>query len=252
MLQLLEHPVSRRARAVPCPHVPIRVECTNCGSDEWITIASLGLAAIGLILAAVAAVVALKAAKAADDTLIVAREEAQRSSTEHDEFMRQLQARARFDVTLTPQWPADENGLITEDATETRVTIAIGISNARGDKAAGTTTINALVPRGIKQLRWSGPRGEENTTASSVTLETSETLTDADGKEFEADYLARQLPRVTRRTAYVVYFTFYVEIPRRGERTVPVKVLVESDDLPDEEPDVVRELMIRVRLRSGQ
>jgi hypothetical protein len=227
--------------------------CTNCGSDEWITIASLLLAAAGLIFAAVATVVAYKAAKAADATLIVAREEAKRSSTEHAEFMRQLQARARFDVTLTPQWPADENGLIEQDASTTRVTVAIGISNERGDKGAGPTTVNALVPEGIVTgLRWSGPQGEEAIGLSKIILTTPEILIDAEGNEYKAQYLFHELPRVTRRTARLLHLTCDVEIPRHGERSVPIRVRVESDDLPDEEPEVVCERMIRVRLRSGQ
>ncbi len=55
------------------------------------------------------------------------------------------------------------------------------------------------------------------------------------------------MPRVTRRTAPVLHFTFYVEVPNQGERSVPIRAQVESDDLPDDEPEVVRELTVLVR-----
>lgn len=246
----VEHAPSATGRSVPA--VPIKVECTNCGGDEWITYFSLGVAVASVILALVAAYLARKAVKVADDTLKVAHEDAGRSRTEHAEFMRQLQARARFDVTLTPKWPANADGLIEQNATSTRVTVAIGISNEQGDKAAGPTTVNALVPEGmVSDLRWSGPQGEEVSGVSRMILTTPEILTDADGSDYEAQYLFHELPRVTRRTARLLHLTFYVEIPSKGERSVPIRVRVESDDLPDDDPEVVRELMIRVRPASS-
>ena len=50
------------------------------------------------------------------------------------------------------------------------------------------------------------------------------------------------LGRVTRRTKRLVHFTFLMKVPVDGEASVPIRVRVESDDLPDEEPEVVREL----------
>jgi hypothetical protein len=223
-----------------------RIECTNCGGDELIAIASLAIALASLIAAVVAAALALRAKKAADDTLAIARDEASRSKVEHAEFKRQQEARARFDVTVRALPPADD-GVFTLQASETNVHIEIGISNQRGDKAAGPTTINVLVPKGTSRLRWSGPRGEARPNVTQETLSTPEALVDADGKLSESEYVSRQLGRVTRRTAHLMHVTFPLPLPAEGESSVPIRVRVESDDLPDDQPEVVIDYMVRGR-----
>jgi hypothetical protein len=201
----------------------VRVECINCGGTDWVAIASFAVSLIGLVIAVVAAVLAKRAADSADaslvvaqDALAIAHDESRRSSVEHAEFMRQLQARARFEVTLRAVG-ADENGVFEASATEMNVRVEIGITNYEGDKAAGATIINVLVPEPTKGFRWSGPRGEELHTVSNVTLLTGETLTDADGKTFTSEFLSRELPRVTRRTAHVGYVSLTLWIPSEGE-----------------------------------
>jgi hypothetical protein len=231
-----------------------QVECTNCGGDDLLAIVSLAIAGIGLIVAILAAVLAKRAADSADDSLKigrdaldVAREEAKRSKVEHDEFRRQMEARARFDVTVRALPPADEDGMFVLDATSVNVHVEIGISNKRGDKAAHTTTVNVLVPENTQNIRWSGPRGEPRPTESSEMLWTSETLTNAGGNVLAVEYLSRQLPRITRRTHYLVHVTLSLPIPDRLTRSVPIRVRVESDDLPDDQPEVVVDYMLRGR-----
>lgn len=179
--------------------------------------------------------------------MTIAREEAARSSAEHVEFLRQLTARARFDVTVQAHG-ADADGLLISTEPEEAVVIAIGISNRRGDKAAGPTVINALVPQGTMGLRWCGPNGEQRPNAPNQLLTTPEPLP---GTEFRSWYLARELERVTRRTVRLVHFAFLMEVPADGEASVPIRVRIESDDLPDEEPEVVQELIVRARRSSG-
>lgn len=230
-----------------------QIECLNCGGADWVALASFAVALLGLVIAVVAAVLAERAADSADaslvvaqDALAIAHDEAARSGVEHTEFMRQLQARARFEVTVRAV-QADQNGVIVSQAGTMNVVIEVGISNRNGDKAAATTTINVLVPEHTRYLGWSLSRGEEHPTVLPGQTPTPEALTDADGRASTSVFLSRVLDRVTRRTVSVVCFKFEVEVAMEGENSVPVRVRVESGDLPDEQPEVVVDYMVRTR-----
>ncbi len=77
---------------------------------------------------------------------------------EHAAFLRELRARARFTITARPL-EADPDGVLRTDATRVFVRAEIGLANV-GDKAAGPTTLNVLLPAGL-DARWCGPGGEE-------------------------------------------------------------------------------------------
>lgn len=211
-----------------------------CGLD-----ANLVVALVSLLLAGGALIYAKRAADAADASLTLTREEAQRSRLEHEEFLRQLRARARFEVTLTAEG-ADENGVITSDATVIYVTVEVGLRNV-GEKAAGPTFINLLVPRSITHFRlMTAAGGEDPQQARPV----PETLA-ADGDEVAAQYLSMERERTPRRTSFVRRAFLQVPVPDAGESVVPLRVKVESDDLADDEPEVVREMLLRVRRPVG-
>jgi len=194
---------------------------------------------VSLLLAGGALIYARRAADAAAESLALTREEADRSRVEHLEFLRQLRARARFEVTLRAEG-ADESGVITSDATVTYVTVEVGLRNV-GEKAAGPTFINLLAPQGIAHFKLMTEAGGED---PQQPRPVPETLT-AEGHEVPAQFLS--VDRTPRRTSFTRRAFLQVPVPDAGEAVIPVRVKVESDDLPDDEPEVVRDLTLRVR-----
>jgi hypothetical protein len=198
----------------------------------------------GLALAAVAAWYAKRSSDATDRAVSLARDEVEMARAEHAEFLRQLQARAKFQFTVRPTPEPGDDGVIRVDATVACVTVEIGLRNV-GERAAGETLVNAIAPRDLREFRWSGPHGEVRPDDSDP-AETREELTDDDGRVYPGQYLDKELPRVTRRPYYVTWVTLMVEVPAQGVRSVPLRFTAEADELPDEEPLVSETLMLRV------
>jgi hypothetical protein len=118
---------------------------------------------------------------------------------EHDEFLRELRARANFTLRLRLTPEPDDDGVIRNDGSVIRVRIEILLKND-GEKVAGETVLNVIAPRGFG-LRWCGPRGEDMP-GMEAPAETPELLTDADGRTVAAEYLKRSFPKVTLRSWY--------------------------------------------------
>jgi hypothetical protein len=77
-------------------------------------------------------------------------------------------------------------------------------------------------------------------------------MIDAEGRRYPAHYLSRTIDVLSRRSPLQAWATFYVEVPRHGdspERSIPVRVTAESDDLPEDEPEASRSMMIRLAPR---
>jgi hypothetical protein len=200
----------------------------------------------GVLLALVAAWYAKRSADSADKALALARDEVGMARTEHQEFLRQLQARARFRLTPRPVYPPpDDEGVLRTDAGTVTVRVEIGLKND-GERAARETVINAVIPRYVNDFRWSGPSGEMLRDAGPPSP-TTEALTDAEGNGHVGQYLALILPSVTRRSHYVRYFQFSIEVLHTGRTvSVPLRVTAEADELPDDEPEASEQLMVRV------
>jgi hypothetical protein len=155
------------------------VECSNCGAGPE-AYAALILAALSFLVAAVALVYAKRAAAAAHESVGLARGEARMARDEHEEFLRELRARANFTLQLRLTPEPDDDGVIRNDGTVIRVRIEILLKND-GEKVAGETVLNVIAPRGFG-LRWCGPRGED-IPGMEAPAETPELLTDADGPD---------------------------------------------------------------------
>jgi len=48
------------------------------------------------------------------------------------------------------------------------------------------------------------------------------------------------------RPHYVKFVRFSIDVPREGEVTIPFRVTVQADELPDEIGEVSEEIMVRV------
>jgi hypothetical protein len=202
----------------------------------------------GVVLAVVAAAYAKRSADSADHALSLARDEVGMARTEHPQFLRELRARARFRLSVKMIPTPGGDGVIREPATIVRLRLEVGLKN-EGDRAAGETVLNVIAPRGlVGDFRWSGPQGELKPGASGP-ADAPETMTDADGKDWPAHYLALTIPRVTRRSPVAAFATMTVEVPRQGDvRSVPLRVTADADELPEGEPEASEKLMVRVAL----
>lgn len=202
------------------------IECINCGGDGggvqfWLTVGALGIAFLALLM----------------------------NFVQFREYLRELRARAKFMVTLSTVGPNVRDGVRWTDAAKTAVRVSVGIKND-GDKAAGETLINALVPAHLENVRWSGPGGQE-AEEPTVTAPTDEKLTGPDGTKYEAKFLSRTLPRIGTKPHHVVYFQFYAETRRPGDSVaIPVRVKVQADEIPDGLDEYVAEHAVRVERRG--
>jgi hypothetical protein len=169
---------------------------------------------------------------------------------QHRQSQGERSARAEFEVTVRTI-DADEDGVRwTEPNTSTQITrIAIGVKN-RGDRAAGETLVNVLVPESLEYARWSGPNGEELPDGKQP-APTPERLSDRNGEPtVPSKSLSATWDRIGLRPNYEKYVTIPVELPpiESGLRvaTVPIRVKVEADELPEDVPEYVTDYTVRV------
>jgi hypothetical protein len=217
------------------------VECSNCGGigpEFWLSLAAL-------LFAGVAGWYAKRSADATNQALTLARDEVDMARTEHNEFLRQLQARARLVVELSAKG-ANDDGVLRMGGTAGTVIVRVGLSND-GERAAGATVINVLVPRRTESFAWCGPNGEPLPDLPSPEP-IPETLTGPDGREVEAAYIAAELPRVGLKAHLVRFVKFYVTLPQdRSDVVVPIYARASADELPDDVDEVTHRLDVRIR-----
>ena len=194
--------------------------CVNCGGDN----------SLSLYIAVGAFVVALL-------SLYIA-------GREHREFMRQLRARADFEITL--RFLSFADNVLRSDAVQVDVRLEIGLKNT-GQKAASETTINVLAPTFAADLRRTGPLGSP-VGEWREPVNTSELLGTSDGSALPAHWLTMLLPRMGRKGGSVCFATFTIDVPEpnAGPRLVPMRVRVSAEELPDEVEDRVAEIELRV------
>ncbi|MEK6276938.1 MAG: hypothetical protein AABM29_02860 [Actinomycetota bacterium] len=167
----------------------------------------------------------------------------------HRDERRERRARARFRVTLTPHpGRANWGGLILTEGNVMNVRVVVGIKNV-GDRAAGATLVNVLVPDHLESVRWCGPNGEDHPDGPGSTAPASgwDVLKDGE-RDYPAKYLSRTIPEVGIKPHYALYFTFHVNVPDpgQGEARVPVRAKVQADEIPEDVDEYVEELVVRV------
>ena len=170
----------------------------------------------------------------------------------HRERTRERKVRARFDVTVRTV-DADENGIRWTDADTQHTRIGIGVKNV-GEKAAGQTLLNVVIPRSLPFARWAGPSGEEMPDGTRM-ADTPELLPDETGNEtIPSKFLASTFDRIGLRPHYEKFVQFPVELPSResglSQTTVPVRVRVQADELPDDIDEHVVDYTVHVVRRQ--
>lgn len=96
-------------------------------------------------------------------------------------------------------------------------------------------------------VRWCGPHGEElGNGEQDVVFPTAETLTTSDGATYDSQYVVMTLPRIGTKPHHVLYLQFYVDLPARMLRFIPVRATVQADEIPDDVDEYVAELEVQV------
>jgi hypothetical protein len=215
---------------------------------HWIEYVAAFGGLAGVALALVAALYAKRSADSTDQAVQLARDEVQMAREEHNEFLRELRARAKFRLSLRT-WPGpDADGVIREDATIVHVRVEIGLKND-GAQVAGETVLNVVAPRPLAGFRWCLPNGGLVPDARPP-ADTPEELTDDEGRPWPGQYLDKTIARVSRRSHYAAFVLVSIDVPRDGVRSVPLRVTAQADELPDDIDEEVASLMIRVALRK--
>lgn len=214
----------------------VTVRCVNCGpatGNDILTGIGLAAAAIGVIVAIVALVVAIRSLTAAQDSLKIAQ-------TEHQEFMQQLTARARFDLSIRALDAGADGALEIVGASMANARFAIRLANT-GDKASGPTNVEVRVPGSLRNFVWTDAGG---TSYEPRPIASRETLRMPDGRDVTTQLVTTQVPRVSTRTPVVLYIMFLVE---PSVTQVPVRIKAGSDDLPDDEGALVHDAIVQIR-----
>jgi hypothetical protein len=216
------------------------VRCVEgCGGGEPTA------AYIGLVVAFLSLAVALAAWRVSHRSLQIARDE-------HRVFLKQINARADFDLTIDiVDRHLPDDGAIESSEEEIELKWQLGIENS-GDKAALSALINFLVPTDISaSLAWITQNGLSvpDPHRQHGPMSTAEELPAADGTRHPAHYLVKEVPRISLRGARVGFATAQIKTPANPgeERIVPVSFRVESDDLPDDVEDRRIELETTIR-----
>jgi hypothetical protein len=185
----------------------VSIECTNCGGSDlqfYVTLGALIVAALALGM----------------------------NYVQFREFLRKARARARFEVSLRTV-NSDHDGVLRTNANRCAARVEIEIKNA-GDRAAGETIVNVLVPREQDLIRWCGPNGEELEEDFGGTASRSDILVGTDGRRVQSKCIQRKLERVGIKPTRLLHFQFNVEVPSAGQAAIPIRVRVAADEMPDE------------------
>jgi hypothetical protein len=221
------------------------VKCVEgCGGDSTVAIVGIVVGVLSFLVAIAAVWVARRSLGNAEEHLGMAR-------TEHSEFMRQLNARADLEVeAYLHDMPPMENGALEASDAEVTIRWRMGIKNI-GAKPANDVGVNFLVPQaGILALHWAAESGQATyDPAMHGPMTTSEELVGGDHSRHPAQYLIREIRRVTRRSHFVFFAGCRATMPEQPgqERTVPYKFKVWSDDLPDDVEASVFEREVTLR-----
>lgn len=166
--------------------------------------------------------------------------------SEHKRLTAELEKRADFQITLDPGLPdagADSATYVT-NATDVNLQFAIGIRNT-GTRAATHVTINFLAPDRQGTLVWAGPDGAADPDKPKA-VQTSERLSDAPGLPMTR-WLPYEFDRIAIRTPRMVWARLLAEVPPSGSLDLPVRVRVQSDDLPDDVTERVKDYVVHIR-----
>jgi hypothetical protein len=214
--------------------------CSNCASDgtDWLGIVTLVVAGI----AATVGLVALLWTKSDRQQL---REQQAAFMAEHNEYMKQLRARAHFKITLTvinASRPRDDDplGIMSAVGLTMWSRFEIGVANS-GERTAGPTVVNVLVPANLSEFFWSDATGRKLVDADAP-VATSEPLR-IDDRDFGAQWISVELPRVSTRTPRLVWFTCSIA---SNVNQMPIRIKVEADELPEDGSEVVVDAVFRV------
>jgi hypothetical protein len=206
------------------------------------------VALAALVVAVAAGWYAKRAADAANESLALARQEVAMGREEHDAFLRELRARARFAGTVKFPQAKDVAGSIVTFVTEGTGGVArieVGLKNT-GERAASFTVLNLIAPAWAgPSLQWCGPRGE-HLGEPSRSAPTDEELTDPTGGTTGAVYLSLELQRVARRPDYVRFARLNFDVPVGGERWIPVRFTAQADELPDDIEELSAHRTLRI------
>jgi hypothetical protein len=132
----------------------------------------------------------------------------------------------------------DDRVIDITDVSGAYARLEIGLSNV-GDRAAGPTTINVLIPGGVRDFRWASSSGELYGAAATMTAET------LGGDHRPSQWLSQEIPRVRLRTPELRWVQFQVE--RGGLADIPIRVKAQSDDLPEDDGEKVLNFTVEVR-----
>src|ERR1700757_1410595 len=106
--------------------------------------------------------------------------------------------------------------------------VEIGLKNV-GDKAAGQTTFNVLLPTSVYNFRVYDLSGDPR---PGGLASTSETLQLPDGGETTTQFATFDIPHVKNRTS-IVFFVEFGSNPA-DSADLPIRIKVQPDDLPDD------------------
>jgi hypothetical protein len=199
---------------------------------------------LGNALDAVSVVAALGALVISLLSLRSAQAQRRMAADEHAEFMRELRARASFEISLsTLNGPENDLLELPTGASRTYGLIEVGLKNT-GDRAARRTILNLVAQSWLAELGWVEPDGSPRADARSAMQTPDAQLRDGHGQEHPGIYLIEEFSSIDRRPAYVRRARFLLP---EGVETIPFRAVAQSDDLPDELFEVREDFLLRLR-----
>ena len=211
------------------------VRCTNCGADSWTKVAAIATI-VGLAIAVAAFVISRKAAKSAEASLTLTRDQFEIAKAEHVEFLRELRAHPDLHVEFDPGASPDSAGYIRYSGSSANLQAKITIRN-EGDRSSGRTLVEFFVPEYINDMLfgWQDAGGQpldgrpwsmQSRVLSDVTLD------DGEGHTFRARRLPLDLDDVAPALPAELPLSLPVGIPDRGG-VVPYRIRVTAERISE-------------------
>jgi hypothetical protein len=187
---------------------------------------------LALIFAGVAAVIAAR-------SLVI-------QTIEHRRLRAELVKRADFEITVRPVGSAyteirPDSAALATAAETVHLRFEIGLRNV-GQRAATHTVLNVLAAQRYSGLTWTLPNGGA-VDSRPVLAHTSETL-EEDGQESVC--ISDEIERVALRTPRLRHVAFTALVPREGTLPVRLRVKAQSDDLPDDVEEHVKDYVVNI------